>query len=63
VGNNRFDPDGPITREQMAVLLDNIVNRFGAVSAPGTGTEFTDVDASACPWSVQTIGAMSGPAF
>ncbi|MCL1862889.1 MAG: S-layer homology domain-containing protein [Defluviitaleaceae bacterium] len=29
VGNNRFDPNSPITREQAAVMLDRLVGLFG----------------------------------
>ncbi|MPN40843.1 hypothetical protein SDC9_188383 [bioreactor metagenome] len=55
-GDNRFEPDIPITREQMAVMLDNLQVEF----PEGTGaTSYTDVNAMSSPWSYDAIMRMS----
>ena len=50
VGGSRFAPDQAITREQMAVLLDRIMNP-GTDIAPG----FSDVTPETSPWSYEAI--------
>jgi hypothetical protein len=41
-GSNRFDPNGPVTREQMSAFL----HRFAGNKAPGTRHPFVDVPRS-----------------
>ncbi len=54
VGGNKFAPEQALTREQMAVLFDRIMNP-GATAAP----RFTDVTPETSPWSCEAIGRMA----
>ena len=54
VGSNLFAPDRPVTREEMAVMLSNILEASG----DGTPLSFTDISADL--WSYDTITALSG---
>ncbi|NCB52715.1 MAG: glycoside hydrolase [Clostridia bacterium] len=54
VGDNTFEPDRPVTREEIAVMLYNIMAHTG-ITAP---TAFSDVTAAANPWSYDAIGAL-----
>lgn len=58
VGENRFSPDTSITREQMAVLLNNMRAYF--TQPPGVGQTFFDVSPEENPWSYEAVSAMSG---
>ncbi len=58
VGENRFSPDTSITREQMAVLLNNMRAYF--TQSPGAGQTFTDVSPETNPWSYEAVSVMSG---
>lgn len=53
VGNNRFRPDAPITREQVAVLIDNAAVFSNAVDYHDN--PFSDVSPESTPWSYEAI--------
>jgi spore germination protein YaaH len=57
VGDNRFDPDSPVTREQMAVMLYNMMDsvKTGQTAVP----TFSDVAADTNSWSYDAIEAVS----
>ena len=58
VGYNKFAPDSPVTREQMAVMLSHTLemplNNTGKVP-----NMFQDVSPTQNPWSYHAIAAMS----
>lgn len=58
VGNGRFDPNSPVTREQMAVMLNNMMESGLSVDRPTT--VFSDVSAESNTWSYEAILAVSG---
>ena len=51
-GENRFKPDNPVTRAQMAVMLNNIL------CYSGTSQTFTDVSKTKYSWAYDAIGAL-----
>jgi spore germination protein YaaH len=53
-GGNQFAPEAPVTREEIAVMLNNILGYEG-----GSVSVFADVTAQANPWSYQAINALS----
>lgn len=53
VGANRFDPDGKLTREQLAVLIDRTMQLSNAVDF--NDNPFTDLTRAAHPWSYESI--------
>ncbi len=61
VGAGRFEPEAPITREQMAVMLHNVLNDRSIIEKglPSVGkadpANFSDVSMQTNPWSVQAI--------
>jgi hypothetical protein len=56
VGNNRFDPDANLTREQAAVMLARLANVIGH---PITGQAPTFADnAQISSWAVDAVGQM-----
>jgi len=60
VGDNRFAPDRRVTREEMAVMLYNLLSSGqngagGGLSAAG----YTDVTEQGNPWSYEAITALS----
>lgn len=55
VGDNRFEPDKPVTRQEFAVMLNN---KLG-YSTSGQELPFSDVGAAANPWSYGAISALS----
>ena len=57
VGNNRFEPDKVLTREQMAVLLDRLLDD-GSGSGSYSPVSFTDVDPFEA-WSYSAICRMT----
>ncbi len=66
VGENRFDPDAPATREQLAVIVDYFALQQGAaLSAANPPVTLTDA-ASISPWAkdavsqLQCAGAIGG---
>jgi spore germination protein YaaH len=56
-GNGRFSPDLPITREQMAVMLDRVLFRNGGSASDQS--MFEDVSRSASSWSYDSIIRMA----
>ena len=52
VGGNRYEPDRPLTRQEMAVMLDGALS--GAGDKPGN-SPFPDVSQSGNPWSYDAI--------
>ena len=54
VGNNRFDPNGRITREQAAVMLSRLANALGQ-PFPRQAPTFAD-NASLSTWAVDGVG-------
>lgn len=57
VGDGRFDPDSPVTREQMAVMLNNMmVDKLSGNTLP----VFNDVSAESNSWSYIAIRTVSG---
>ena len=54
VGGNRFDPYGPITREQAAVMLARLADVIGQ-PLPEEDAEFDD-NAYVAPWAVESVG-------
>ena len=56
VGGGRFDPDAPVTREQMAVMLFRLLQP----EDPNTACRYSDVDPITNGWSFQAIAALSG---
>lgn len=55
VGGNQFAPDLPVTREEIAVMLNNIL---GYDSNTSSG-RFRDVSSELTPWSFEAIYALS----
>ncbi len=55
VGNNLFEPDSPITREQMAVILDKLLGLGYNAELPDI---FTDINQQDNSWSYKAIVTM-----
>jgi len=60
VGGGRFEPDLPITREQMAVLLDRLLG--SVAGGASTSANFSDIDPSRV-WSYDAICRMAAKGF
>jgi hypothetical protein len=58
VGNDRFDPNGIISREQAAVILTRLAERLGQPLAEYTNTFSDSRDISA--WAAMQIGQVQG---
>lgn len=56
VGNNRFDPDSPLTREQAAVILDRLAGLFG-VNSHNVFPRFDD-NQDISEWAILAVGHM-----
>ena len=56
VGNNRFDPNAQLTREQAAVMLVRLAAAIGQPFPPSVPT-FTD-NAQVSSWAVEAVGQM-----
>lgn len=62
IGGNLFDPDKPVTREQIAVMINNTL----ALQNGNAASTFTDVTPISNPWSYESIevvainGVMTG---
>ena len=54
VGDNLFEPDRPVTREEIAVLMNNITD----YPDDGAQTAFSDVTEAANPWSYSAVSAL-----
>lgn len=56
-GTRTFSPDSPVTREQMAVMLDRVLKHTGG---SGSGQSiFEDVNRTTSPWSYDSIVRMT----
>lgn len=55
VGGNNFAPDRLVTRQEIAVMLNNILG----YAANGSSSVFTDVSAVTNPWSYEAISALA----
>ncbi len=55
IGNNQFSPDSPVTREEIAVMLNNILG----YSNDGSKPAFVDVSQANNSWSYDAICALS----
>jgi hypothetical protein len=56
VGNNRFDPDAPLTREQAAVMLTRLAVALNHL-LPDATPNFAD-NADISEWAVDGVGIM-----
>ena len=56
VGNNKFDPDGKLTREQAAVILSRLANAMGEPAAKSEPTYADNKQIS--DWAVADVGKM-----
>lgn len=54
IGSGSFEPDRPVTRAEIAVMLNNLLNLTAASGA------FPDVEQSAYPWAYDAICALKG---
>lgn len=54
IGGNMFDPDRPITREEISVMINNVLIYQSSTG----GTTFTDVSQVRNPWSYDSIEAL-----
>ena len=52
VGEDRYDPDRPLSRQELAVMLDHALSDGGAVSGENP---FSDISPSGSPWSYEAI--------
>lgn len=57
--NGDFVPDAPVTREQMAVMLCNVLD-YLSIDGKGKPKVFSDVSMGSNPWSWQAIVRISG---
>jgi len=55
IGDNLFSPDSPVTREETAVMLNNILGYTNS----GSSADFTDVSQNSNSWSYNAINALS----
>ena len=60
VGGGRFEPDMPVTREQMAVLLDRLLG--SDAGGYSSSVKFSDIDPSQV-WSYEAICRMAAKGF
>ncbi len=65
VGADRFEPEAPITREQMAVMLHNVLNdrsisvKGSPAEGKGHSADYSDVSMESNFWSLQAIDQVS----
>lgn len=59
VGNNKFDPDAPVTREQAAVMLSRVYTKLGGEIPAVDAAGFADDDAMSA-YARSAIAFMSG---
>ncbi len=57
-GDGTFDPDGSLTREQLATMLYRVWQSVGGKVTPGGLEGYTDA-ASVSPWAADAVGAMA----
>ena len=58
VGNGKFDPNRPITREEMAVMMNNFLQVTNKKLAEKESKVFTD-GGTIAPWAKEAVGAMA----
>ena len=64
IGGNLFAPEAPVSREQMAVMLYNILKqRIKLKVGVNSSIAFSDVTVKNNPWSYQSIGVMKQYGF
>lgn len=54
IGSNMFDPDRPVTREEIAVMINNVL----LYQTSGSGGLYSDVTQVSNPWSYNDIEAL-----
>jgi len=60
VGDRLFEPDRPITRQEIAVMLDRIITGEFTEETDGESEPyFSDVEQESCSWSYDSIISMS----
>lgn len=62
VGNNRFDPNASITREEAAVILARVAAKFDGLQANSEPMVFTD-QAQISPWAKEAVDVVSSCAY
>ena len=55
IGDNLFDPDKPVTRQELAVMIDNAMK----LQITNGGSTYSDVTQLTNPWSYHSIQAVS----
>ena len=55
VGNGKFSPDSPITREQMGVIVRNVVNALGVAHHRADGVLEMADKGQVSPWAVEGV--------
>lgn len=58
IGNGKFDPNRPITREEMAVMMNNFLQVTNKKLAEKESKVFTD-GGTIAPWAKEAVGAMA----
>ena len=61
VGEGRFDPNGHLTREQLATMLWRAMSKAGVSPPQGSAdlTAYTDC-AQVSPWAAESVAALTG---
>ena len=59
IGDGKFAPDSPVTREQAAVMLSRVYTKLGGEVPALDATSFVD-DASIGDWAKSAVAFMSG---
>lgn len=62
VGNNRFDPDASITREEAAVMLARVTTKFDGLKTNSEPMAFTD-QAQISLWAKEAVDVVSSCAY
>lgn len=58
VSSTRFDPDAPVTREQMTVMLHNFMKYKGYKLAEKTAAEQFQDSGTVSPWAADSVGLL-----
>ncbi len=59
MGEGKFAPDAPVTREQMSVMLSSVYTRLGGEIPAVSATAFAD-DGSVSGWAKNAVAFMNG---
>jgi hypothetical protein len=59
IGNNLFNPDGDITRQEAAVMLTNVHTALGVTTTGFQHAGFADMDETAA-WAVEALNFVRG---